>query len=190
MSSPKEPSNSNLNPYQAPKSSVESTQDGLVLASRWNRLFARIIDGILLLLISLPFLYWFTGAWLGVTSADDFGFFWSSDSPLIFVEFLISIGVFVAVNTYLLANRGQTVGKYLLKIRIVDYYTEEIPKLRFSLVLREGIMTLLNLFGLFGALVALADVLFIFATNKRCLHDYWAFTKVVGVPDIEQTSYR
>ena len=189
MSSPKEPSNSNLNPYQAPRSSVESTQDGLVLASRWNRLFARIIDGILLLLLSMPLLYWFTGDWLGVTSTDDFDIFWSSDSPLIFVEFLISIGVFVAVNTYLLANRGQTVGKFLLKIRIVDYYTEEIPKLRFSLVLREGIMTLLNLFGFLGAFIALVDVLFIFATNKRCLHDYWAFTKVVSVPDIQHTSY-
>ena len=190
MSSPKEPSNSNLNPYQAPKSSVESTQDGLVLASRWNRLFARIIDALLAFFVSMPFLNWITGDWFGVTTFEDMGIFWTSSSTIAILEILISFGAFVAVNTYLLANRGQTVGKYLLKIRIVDYYTEEIPKLRFSLVLREGIMTLLNLFGLFGALVALADALFIFATNKRCLHDYWAFTKVVGVPDIEQTSYR
>ena len=189
MSSPEEPSNSNLNPYQAPKSSVEPPQDGLVLASRWYRLFARIIDGILLLLISMPFLLWFTGDWLGVTSADELDLFLSSDSPLIVVEFLISMGVFVAVNAYLLAKRGQTVGKYLLKIRIVDYYTDEVPKLRFSLVLREGIMTLLNLFGFLGGLIALVDVLFIFASNKRCLHDYWSFTKVVSVPNIEHTSY-
>ena len=142
-----------------------------------------------MLILSTPFFYLFTGDWFGVTSADQFGIFWSSDSPLIFVELLISIGMFVAVNIYLLANRGQTVGKYLLKIRIVDYYSEEVPKLRFSLVLREGILTLLNLFGILGGLIALVDVLFIFATDKRCLHDYWAFTKVVDVRDIQYTSY-
>ena len=142
-----------------------------------------------MLLLSMPFLYWLTGEWLGTTSADQYSLYWSYDSPMLFVEFLIGIGVYVAVNTYLLATRGQSVGKYLLKIQIVDYYSEEIPKLRFSLVLREGIMNFLSLFGFLGALIALVDALFIFATDKRCLHDYWAFTKVVGVPDIEHISY-
>ena len=142
-----------------------------------------------MLLLSMPFLYWLTGDWLGNAGAEQYSLYWSYDSPILFVEFLIGIGVYVAVNTYLLATRGQSVGKYLLKIQIVDYYSEEIPKLRFSLVLREGILTLLNLFGFLGGLIALVDTLFIFATDKRCLHDYWAFTKVVDVPHIEYTSY-
>lgn len=181
---------SGLNPYQAPRSSVESKQgDGLVLASRWHRLFARIFDAVLAFLVSMPFLNWITGDWFGVTTYEDLGIFWTSSSTIAILEILISFGAFAAVNTYLLASRGQTVGKYLLKIRIVDYYSDEIPKLRFSLALREGIWTALNLFGFLGALIALLDALFIFSGNKRCLHDYWAFTKVVRVPDIEHTSY-
>ena len=181
---------SGLNPYQAPRSSVESKQsDGLVLASRWHRLFARIFDAVLAFLVSMPFLNWITGDWFGVTTYEDLDIFWTSSSTVAFLEILISFGAFAAVNTYLLANRGQTVGKYLLKIRVVDYYSDEIPKLRFSLALREGIWAALNLFGLLGALIALLDALFIFAGNKRCLHDYWAFTKVVRVRDIEHTSY-
>lgn len=190
MSSAENTPPSDLNPYQAPRSSVEFKQnDGLVLASRWYRLFARIIDAILMLLLSMPFLYWLTGDWLGNAGAEQYDLFWSYNSLSSFVEYLIGIGVYVAVNTYLLATRGQTVGKYLLKIQIVDYYSEEIPKLRFSLVLREGILTLLNLFGFLGGLIALVDALFIFATDKRCLHDYWAFTKVVDIRDIQYTSY-
>ena len=173
-----------LNPYAPPKSSVQGEQnDGVLLASRWYRLFARLIDTMLVELISWQIMNWIVLHLLEASTDNYFryGYFWFSSSPPFYISFLVSFGVIAALNTYLLAKRGQTIGKYLLKIRIVRYYSDEVPKVRFSLVIREGIMLGLNLFGYLGVCIALINLLLIFSNNRRCLHDYCAFTKVVRV---------
>ena len=180
-----------LNPYESPKSSVEAVRiDGLVLASRWHRLFARLIDSILVFVISTPIMNWIVRYLLGAPTDNyfSFGYFWFSSSPPLYIDLLVSFGVIAVLNTYLLATRGQTIGKYLLKIRIVKYDSEEVSKIRFSLVIREGILLVLNLFGYLGICITLIDALFIFSVNRRCLHDYCAFTKVVRVPEIQHDS--
>ena len=183
MNSTEETSQPRLNPYEAPKSSVQAVQiDELPLASLWRRLFARLIDTTLLLVISMQVTDWLLQNWpVQVTNNQYINtFFWTSNTSYIFLNLFVGIGVFAILNTYLLATRGQTIGKYLLKIRIVDHRSDEVPKLRFSLLLREGITMQLSLFGIMGMLIALIDVLFIFSPNRRCLHDYWSFTKVVS----------
>lgn len=172
-----------LNPYASPKSSVEAIQiDELALASLWRRLFARLIDFSILFVISIHVTDWLLKNWPVQVTNNHYidGFFWSSNTSYIFLDLFVGIGVFAILNTYLLATRGQTIGKYLLKIRIVDHRSDEVSKLRFSLLLREGITMQLSLFGTMGMIIALIDVLFIFFPNRRCLHDYWSFTKVVS----------
>ena len=184
MSSSNGNSQPRLNPYESPKSSVEAIRiDELTLASRWRRLFARLIDSILVLVISMQIMNWVVRNLLGAPTDNYFsyGYFWISSSPPSYINFLVSFVVIAALNTYLLAKRGQTIGKYLLKIRIVKYDSHEISKIRFSLVIREGIMLGVNLFGYLGVCIAFIDGLFIFSENRRCLHDYCAFTKVVRV---------
>lgn len=179
-----------FNPYQAPKTTIDVPQEGdLVLASRWYRLFARIFDEVLALLISTATMSWWIEEWFASDSEGSFEIFWMPYSGVELVDLLVLFAVYVVLNVYLLATKGQTIGKLIFRIRIVDYYTDEIAKLRFSLAMREGIMFALNFFGFLGLAIGLIDALFIFSSNKRCLHDYWGFTKVVRLPARWEESY-
>jgi len=75
----------------------------------------------------------------------------------------------------LLTRDGQTLGKKIMKIRIVRFDDGSNP--RFGRVI--GLRVFLN--GLLGFIpsYALVDVLFIFGSQPRCIHDYTAGTKVV-----------
>ena len=191
MTSNEGDSQSRVNPYQAPKSSVEALQtEGLVLASRWLRFFARSIDEIILLAITWYPVSWLVD-WLFDTSFANVAYelFWIPYSNIDLLNFVFSFLAYVLLNVYLLATKGQSIGKFCMRIRIVDYYTDEITPLRFSLAMREGIRFAFSLAGMLSFFLITIDALFIFSRNRRCLHDYWAFTKVVKVPEIQQASY-
>ena len=184
-------SQSRVNPYQAPKSSVEALQtEGLVLASRWRRFFARAIDEIILLAITWLLVGWLVDRLFDTSYTNViYEILWIPYTGVDLLDFLVTCLAYVLLNVYLLATKGQSIGKFCLGIRIVDYYTEEITPLRFSLVLREGIRFAFSLLGMLSFFLITIDALFIFSRNRRCLHDYWAFTKVVKVPAIQHTSY-
>lgn len=81
-----------------------------------------------------------------------------------------------------LAVRGQTLGKQLLGIQIVDMSGRPAGFLR-AVVLRSWVFGLLaglaqGCLRVPGALVPIADALFIFSAERRCLHDYVAGTWV------------
>ncbi|UKE68407.1 RDD family protein [Xanthomonas cerealis pv. cerealis] len=78
------------------------------------------------------------------------------------------------------ARTGQTWGKKLLSIRIVDLHGEPPPLWRL-IVLRYLPTQLLSLVPVAGNVYALLDALFIFRHDKRCLHDIIAGTQVVNV---------
>jgi uncharacterized RDD family membrane protein YckC len=164
------------NPYQSPlTSSFEplSRDDGSPrLASRMNRLGAAIIDGIIGISVTVPVMF-LTGyfqramqnqvSWLETTSLTIYG-----------------LVIFFIVHGYLLATRGQTVGKMLAKIKIVDYHTDRIlpfAKLVGFRYIPVWIVSMIPLVSLLG----LVNVLFIFGEQRRCVHDYIAGTKVVDV---------
>ena len=191
MNSTEETSQQRLNPYEAPKSDLETFQtDGSTLASRWSRFFARLIDEIILLVINWLLVSWLVGQLIGTDNANVvYELFLIPYSDIDLLDLFLTFLAYVLLNVYLLAKRGQTIGKLLLSIRIVDYYSDEITPLRFSLVLREGILSVFNLVGVLGWFLILIDAVFIFSRNRRCLHDYWAFTKVVKVSGIQHTTY-
>ncbi|CTP82832.1 RDD family protein [Xanthomonas graminis] len=146
-------------------------------AGRGERLGASLIDGVIWLLIFLP-LAALTGYFGKVMAAARGG---EAMSLLAMAGYVaLAFVVFVLVQGYPLARTGQTWGKKLLSIRIVDPHGEPPPLWR-PIVLRYLPTQLLSLVPGAGNVYALLDALFIFRQDKRCLHDIIAGTQVVNV---------
>jgi uncharacterized RDD family membrane protein YckC len=175
---PNEPPPLPINPYAAPVShggplqSYTSPADDMPLAGRWERFAAQFLDGLLMMGAVLP------GIVLFVAGSDSKG---EPGAVSVIGMLLAAIG-FIALVVYqirMLASDGQTWGKRVMKCRIVMYDTGEIPGLGRSLGLRILVNNLIGNVPCIGAIYALADPLFIFGEERRCLHDLIAGTKVV-----------
>jgi uncharacterized RDD family membrane protein YckC len=88
--------------------------------------------------------------------------------------------VLLVVQVWLLTTRGQTIGKRIMKIRIVRFRDGAPPGFVHAVLLRACVTSFLSIIPVFGPCFALADVLFIFAPGRRCIHDLIADTKVVS----------
>lgn len=86
---------------------------------------------------------------------------------------------FLALNGYLLAKNGQTIGKLVTNTKIVDAGTGELVPFWRLLVLRYVLPGLAPLAPIVGPLLPLVDVAFIFRRDRRCIHDLIAGTRVV-----------
>lgn len=195
MSDERNPKN-DLNPYAAPTSDVyQSDLSEGELASRFRRLVARLLDsffGGILPMIVIFYIYDSLEAFLLTMFSDatnqaanaswlDLIFTGFGEGIASWWFFLLQVASYVALNAYLLATRGQTIGKLIMGVRIVGFHSSEIPPLTYSLIVREGGINLLGLLGTLGMLVFLVNPLFIFNKDRRCLHDYWSSTKVIRV---------
>jgi uncharacterized RDD family membrane protein YckC len=99
---------------------------------------------------------------------------------VLLIQVVLGFVIFLVIHGYLLATRGQTVGKALLKIRIVR--SDGSPATFARIVgLRYLPTSVLAPIPLVGALYGLVDSLLIFRTSRRCLHDNIADTIVVNV---------
>ena len=98
------------------------------------------------------------------------------------LEFYFWLGVgflfYVAIHGFPLATRGQSLGKMLIGVRIVDFQTDELVPLWKILGLRILPIQLLSMLP-FLSWVPFVDVLFIFNSEQQCLHDLIAGTKIV-----------
>jgi uncharacterized RDD family membrane protein YckC len=143
------------------------------LASRGDRLLAVTVDSVIGLVTAIP-----VAIWTGEFQAALHGEAISSSAYL--TDLLAGWGWFFLVNTHLLKKYGQTVGKRFLRIRIADHPSEAVPPF-WRLVFRTVISSVPALFGIVGGLFSLADSLFIFTSDRRCIHDWIARTRVVKV---------
>lgn len=160
------------NPYQAPLSSSYTPIGPPRLATKVNRLGATIIDGIIGLVLVLPVAF-FTGYFQRVmTNQVTLG--------ELAVMSIYGLILFFAVHGYLLATKGQTVGKMLAKIQIVDYRSDQILPFGKLIGLRYAPTWVISLIP-YVALLGIVDILFIFGPQRRCVHDYIAGTKVVNI---------
>ena len=172
------------NPYTPPSTisepqfSGDSTDEPL--AGRFTRFAAAMVDGILILIIVLA-VQFLTG-FVQRTAMQQASILEQM------VMSLLGIAVMLLLNGYLLVSRGQTIGKMLTNIQIVDFDTGKLlPFVRvyvyrylwtlpffLTAVLIPGTRddALINL-------VVLIDALFIFSELRRCLHDRIAGSKVV-----------
>ena len=113
-------------------------------------------------------------------------------APLL--QVVLPPALYALFNASLLAGSGQTVGKWMLNLRIVDQHTHQIVPVWNSLVLRYllfasvpcallypplGQVLDLSYGPLLVACVLWLDILFIFGKRRRCVHDLVAGTIVV-----------
>ncbi|MCC2637716.1 MAG: hypothetical protein K0Q68_1435 [Moraxellaceae bacterium] len=162
------------NPYSAPTSQVNDSAEPATgeMASRKDRLLAAIVDSIILMVLVLPFT-WMLGFWELARSGGTLSL------GLTVASLALGFGGYVLVNGVLLARYGQTVGKRLLKIRIVSLQGEQLPLGKILLTRQLPVQVMSVLPGV-GGLLAILDVLFIFRKDQRCLHDLIAQTQVVN----------
>jgi uncharacterized RDD family membrane protein YckC len=140
------------------------------LAGRGARLLAVLIDG----LIS-GVLFWALTFVTPLTLTPAPG---ASLVRVLLVNFVIGVILFLILQGYLLATRGQTIGKALLKMRIVR--RDGSPASFGRLVGMRYLPTmLLSMIPVLGGLYAIIDSLLIFRESRRCLHDNIADTIVV-----------
>ena len=91
---------------------------------------------------------------------------------------MLGFVVFVVVQGYPLSESGQTWGKKLLKLKIVDLEGRKPDFVRL-LGLRYLLGLAIYQVPILGPIYSIVDVLFIFREDKRCIHDHLAGTRVV-----------
>lgn len=195
-----EPPEQTDNPYAIPTARLSkklARPTEIVLASRGERLLAYVLD---VLILSLAM---FIGAMVGVIILVN-----TSQNPQVLFEYVIeqmnapapslwAINIFdkwvylqvitplvlyFLINGYLLQTRGQTFGKSLMSIAIIDKDSQEVPPIS-TILLRRYIpfnsMAIVNV--VLQLLIFFSDVLSIFREDKRMLHDLAANTIVIKV---------
>ena len=162
------------NPYKSPAEVVEVRLPGELpgLASRLTRLGAVLIDAVIAMAITVPIMF-LTGYFARAMKQQV-----SLGEMVLYSVF--GFVVYMLLHGYLLATQGQSIGKMLLGVRIVDYHTGEILSLGKLVGLRMAPIGIVSMIPFVGALASLVDVMFIFGSEKRCVHDLIAGTKVVN----------
>jgi uncharacterized RDD family membrane protein YckC len=157
-------------PYRPPRARVaDAPALGLELATRSQRFRAFLVDAFIHIVLGLLLI----SPWLwseGIQAASNR---FHGSFP-IFFGFLAH----VILNAYLLHKYGQTIGKRIVGTRIVRTNGDQasLPRI---VGLRMGFLFFLNLTPHVGGVLWLADILFIFRRDHRCVHDHVAGTMVV-----------
>jgi len=161
------------NPYDAPDSDVQIQSSEINnLASRWSRLFAALIDAFIGIIVSVPLIIYYNVFELAM-AGEELG------TGLMVFMTLMGIVAFMLIHGYLLKTKGQTIGKLALGIKIVTL-DDQLPNFGSLIVKRYLPIWVIQLVPAINIL-ALVDVLFIFRSDKRCVHDLIAETKVVRI---------
>lgn len=163
------------NPYAAPAARVadEQSYETFEKSSRRARLGAVLVDS---LIVAVPVM-------LLAMALPMFGSRSNGQPTAAAVVLLGLLGLglvaFVVMQLVLLHRHGQTLGKKLVGIRIVRNDGSRAGLGRI-LLLRGFVPGLIGAVPLVGPFFSLADVLFIFGEEKRCVHDLLADTIVVN----------
>lgn len=180
---------------------IAHAQKQLDLASVGSRILAKLIDFVLFMLASLPL-------YLAFYNSPNFDKFIKmaesgktilsnsevqqlltgiSQSTMILTNILV-LGLLVA-QTLLLTRRGQTIGKMVMGIRILDMQSNAIPKFTNLILLRTIVTNIIYSLSVFGLIFLIVDlVMMISDKNKRqSIHDKMAGTYVVIANDNQVT---
>jgi uncharacterized RDD family membrane protein YckC len=160
------------NLYAAPVADVVSDAvEKNAIASKMNRFLAALIDTIIMMVVVMPFMF-FMGIFALIMEGQEPSLVQNLSSAL------FGLVVFFIINTHFLMKSGQTIGKKMLGIKIVDM-DGNLPSFSKHLLKRYAMYFGLGYIPLVGQLLSLISVLIIFAKDTRCGHDYVAGTKVV-----------
>jgi len=155
------------NPYQAPSAELDLPPPAMVLASRWLRLGAAVLDTLMVFA-------------LGVLAAIVLPATQQNQSMMIAFGGLLAVAAIalLVVNIVGIYRSGQTLGKRLLGIRVVRSNGERVDFARY-MFLRWMAMGLLGAIPLLGPFITLLDMALIFRDDRKCLHDDFADTIVI-----------
>lgn len=166
---------------------------GAALAGRGARLGARVIDWIIELICTVPGLLMIGPDFMRIVTAAMQGH--EPDASELNLTRLGMGGLLLAggwllqlvVQVWLLSVRGQSIGKLLLRIRVVRLDDTKAGFVH-AWLMREALVTLIGvvagLLPFVGPILLrpgfhLTDWCFIFRDDQRCVHDLIAGTKVV-----------
>ncbi len=175
-----------VDPYDTPDADMDDLEEeDYVLASRASRLSAALLDSLVIL---SPFVI------VAIIAMRMYDGTLDSFEPEQMTAFLEQIGgewgeVFLAamvipfvgivlLNLYWLYQHGQTIGKRMMKIKIVRTDGSRCSLLRIIFHRHLSIQGL-SLIPVLGGFIPLVDILFIFQTSRKCLHDLFADTIVI-----------
>jgi len=96
----------------------------------------------------------------------------------------LAVLILTVIQVWLIASRGQTIGKILLKIKIVDETSGEKTTFLRSVVLRSVLVKYIG-YNIVGSLLFFVDLIFLFTKKNRTLHDRLAKTLVVNAPVVD-----
>lgn len=171
------------NPYASPAIASEpmpvpfASPAPAELATLWQRFEGGIIDAIV--------------AW-PVTTVVGYGLdtfmAWTGFAPdtvpykvtVWIVGLDLGVVILLTLHGYLIATRGQTIGKYIVNTKIVADDGS-----RMSLVAIVGWrfvpLMMISVVPIIGPLIAVANCLAIFRASRKCFHDDIAGTKVIQI---------
>jgi uncharacterized RDD family membrane protein YckC/DNA-directed RNA polymerase subunit RPC12/RpoP len=154
---------------------------GYPKASNLSRLFANIIDNLLFgvsMVVGVILAIWIGKRVMGI--ADPITELRLSETPPLelLVLMLTPLALFSIGQWYLMATSGQSMGKKLMMIRIV---TDDgaVPGFVRAVLLRSWVCLFLCGIPVVGRWLGFIDILFIFSSSGKCLHDHIAGTRVV-----------
>lgn len=179
------------NPFAAPMAELQQLEgaEDQIPAGRGTRLAAQLVQGMLL---GVPLILGFAlfSVFEGLGSALDSGFtsgFGDNPAGVLALLLLGVLGMgyyllYIGMTLYLLHTRGQSIGKYLFGIQIVDHLSGGVPPLWRIVVLRYLVGWVIGMIPVLSTLYGLLDPLFIFGADHRCIHDHIAGTRVIVRP--------
>jgi len=144
-----------------------------VLATRWQRLGAYLLDQVALGLTLIPFAAMYSSQMQAAAPPAARSL---TLMPLV-VPLLLPFAL-SALQWYLIASSGQSVGKKLVGIKIVLLDGAAVGFVR-GVVLRIWVLGMASVIPYVGTTTGLIDALWIFGAERRCLHDLVAGTKVI-----------
>lgn len=166
------------NPYAPPTPNADynfkSSYGGdevQLLAEPGDRFLARLVDGLFVLALMIPWIIFLSAMdWLSLGEFKK-----SSFAALKLVPAELPIAIY---QWMLVARTGQTIGKKMMRIRIVR--TDGGPVgFGDGVALRDWVMRAVGFIPCVGGLISLVGILMIFGQERRCLHDRIAGTKVI-----------
>ncbi len=131
--------------------------------------------------VALIFILLFVLLYRNVFTLDYYKIFNADKNYIIVIYFISSLVIAVIyflLNGYWLYKNGQTIGKKLMGIKIVDE-NGKTPPLSRTFGYRFLIPLFVSSLPLIGWILFIIEVSFIFGKNRKCLHDYIADTKVI-----------
>jgi uncharacterized RDD family membrane protein YckC len=162
------------NIYAAPQAEVlDEANINYNLASRGQRFVGSFVDGLIMLCVTLPLMY-FTGGFDGLSEGHQPSFGYTA------LMTIISFVVFIGINFKFLKNDGQTIGKKAVKTKIV---TNDGEPASFGghILKRYAFYNFISVIPVAGQILSIINAVIIFGSAKRCGHDFIGGTKVVAL---------